>query len=100
MPTSISWGFHPLVPGRFFETNDGGIYWSDNPTATGIWNNITNGLGITEFYRVAVSNQATYEIAGAQDVGTKYVQNSIQIDADGGDGMECQIDPVDSTIFY
>ena len=91
---------HPLVPGRFFETNDGGIYWSDNPTATGIWNNVTNGMGITEFYRVAVTSVATYEIAGAQDVGTKFVQGSIQVDADGGDGMECQMDPVDNTIFY
>jgi len=93
-------GFHPLVPGRFFETNDGGIYWSDNPTSTGVWNDVTNGLGITEFYRVAVSNLATYEIAGAQDVGTKLVQNFSYMDADGGDGMECQLDPLDSNTAY
>lgn len=93
-------GFNPLVPGRFFEANDGGIYWSDNPTATGIWNNVTNGLGISQFYRVAVSSVATYEIAGGQDVGTKYIQNAVQRDVDGGDGMECQMDPADSTIFY
>jgi len=93
-------GFHPLVPGRFFETNDGGIYWSDGAAVSGIWNNVTNGLGITEFYRVAVSGPATYEIAGAQDVGTKYLQNFQYQDADGGDGMECQMDPVDSTTFY
>jgi len=93
-------GFNPLVAGRYFETNDGGIYWSDNPNANSVWNNVTNGLGITQFYRMAVSNVATYEIGGAQDVGTKYIQGSTYIDADGGDGMECQMDPVDGTTFY
>jgi len=92
--------FQPLVPGRFFETNDGGVFWSDAPSPMGIWNDVTNGMGITEFYRVAVSNAATYEIAGAQDEGTKYIQFMQSLQVGGGDGMECQMDPMDTTTFY
>jgi photosystem II stability/assembly factor-like uncharacterized protein len=92
-------GFQPTVPGRFFETNDGGVYWSDNPTSTTTWNDVTNGLGITEFYRVAVSGAANYIIGGAQDVGTKLIEGPSQ-DLLGGDGFECWIDPVDSNIAY
>jgi hypothetical protein len=47
-----------------------------------------------------VSSLATYEVAGAQDEGTKYIQGLVYIQADQGDGMECQMDPIDSTIFY
>jgi len=94
-------GFDPLVSGRLFETNDGGVYWSDNPTAsTSKWNDVTNGIGNTEFYRVAVSNLATYEAAGAQDVGTKLIQNFSYQDLFGGDGMECQLDYADSNTAY
>jgi len=93
-------GFNPLTPTRFFECNDGGIYYSYTPSSTSIWYNRTNGLGITEFYRVAVSDLATYELAGAQDVGTKQVQNFTYLDADGGDGMECHLDPMDSNTAY
>jgi type IX secretion system substrate protein/sortilin (neurotensin receptor 3) len=93
-------GFHPLIPGRFFECNDGGIYWSDNPASSGTWNDVTNGLGITEIYRTAVSNLATYELLGAQDNGCKVEQFGVTQDAIGGDGMEVQMDPLDSTTAY
>ena len=93
--------FNPLIPGRFFETNDGGIYWSDNPTATGVWNNITNRMGIEEIYRTSVSNITNFAITGAQDVGTKIVKPAgIYKEADGGDGMNCLLDYADSTVGY
>jgi photosystem II stability/assembly factor-like uncharacterized protein len=92
--------FHPLLPNRFFECNDGGVYWSDFPSATSTWNDITNGLGITEIYRIAVSNMATYELIGAQDVGTKQVQSGFYQDVFGGDGMQCQLDPLDTNTAY
>ncbi len=93
--------FNPLIPGRFFETNDGGIYWSDNPTATGVWNNITNRMGIEEIYRTSVTNIASFAITGAQDVGTKIVKAAgIYKEADGGDGMNCLLDYADSTVAY
>lgn len=93
-------GFNPLLPNRFFETNDGGIYSSDDPVSSGTWNDLTNGLGITEFYRVGVSSNAPYEIAGAQDNGTKKVQPGLTEVADGGDGMQCLIDFDDATTAY
>ena len=93
-------GFHPLVAGRFFECNDGGIYWADNPSTTSTWNNATNHLGIEEIYRVAVSGAATYELTGAQDDGTKEEQFGTFSQIFGGDGMECAIDPQDSNTAY
>ncbi len=93
-------GYNPLCPTRFFETNDGGIYSSYTPTATGTWQNLTNGLGITEFYSVAASSVANFVVAGAQDVGSKLVRPGLFEEADGGDGMACQLDFVDSTVAY
>ena len=93
-------GYNPLLPGRFFEANDGGIYSSYNPVSTGVWNNLTNGLGITEIYAVGISNAAGYEMIGAQDVGTKKIQPGLYEVADGGDGMQCLIDFADATTAY
>ena len=94
-------GFNPLMPGVFFESNDGGVYSTAYPpSGSGVWNNLTNGIGITEIYRMAVSNTAHYELLGAQDVGSKMIQPGLYQEADGGDGMECQIDAVDTTVGY
>ena len=93
-------GFNPIAPTRFFETNDGGIYSSYNPVSNGAWTNLTNGLGITQFYSVAVSPVANYEMGGAQDVGTKKVQPGLYEVASGGDGMQSLIDFADATTAY
>ena len=93
--------FNPLTPNRFFETNDGGIYSSYNPVANGVWNNLTNRLGIEEIYRTSVSNVAGFAIAGAQDNGSKIVRNGgFYTDAADGDGMTCALDFADSTVAY
>ncbi len=93
--------FNPLLPTRFFETNDGGIYWSDNPTGTGVWNNITNRMGIEEIYRTSVSNIASFAITGAQDVGSKVVlPGGVYEEAFGDDGMTCALDFADSSVAY
>lgn len=94
-------GFHPLVAGRLFECNDGGIYWTVNPQST-LWNDITQGLCITQFYRNAVAGTANFVVGGAQDNGSRtydYVNNAWD-ETTGGDGMDCQIDPVNPNIFY
>lgn len=94
-------GFHPLVPQRLFECNDGGIYWTDNPQST-LWSDVTFGLGITQFYRNAVCDATTFVVGGAQDNGSRtyeYVTNTWD-DASGGDGMDCQIDPSNNGVFY
>ncbi len=82
--------FHPLVANRLFECNDGGLYQTDNPASTQ-WTDLSNGLGITQFYRNAVG-PGTDVLGGAQDNGTKIDQAGVFSDLTGGDGMECQID--------
>ncbi len=74
-----------------YATCDGGIYSTVDPTGT-LWNSLTNGLGITEFYRVAIDDGVDFCLAGAQDNGTKMLNGGTYTDALGGDGMECLID--------
>lgn len=92
--------FHPLDPGSLFECNDGGIYKTLNP-ASMAWTDLSNGLGITQFYRNAVSNVADYVIGGSQDNGTKRIRfNGTFNELTGGDGMDCQMDYSDPSVFY
>ncbi|MBS1588610.1 MAG: T9SS type A sorting domain-containing protein [Bacteroidetes bacterium] len=89
--------FNPLSP-AIYECNDGGVYKSYNPLT---WTDLTNGLQITQFYRIASSNVANFVIAGAQDNGSKRVHFSgVSKDLTGGDGMDCQMDYVDSNTYY
>jgi len=93
-------GFNPLTPHVLYECNDGGIYKTLDP-ASNVWTDLSNGLGITQFYRNAVSDVAKYVLGGAQDNGTKAIEftNNFQ-DLTGGDGMECQLDPTDTGTLY
>ncbi len=90
--------YHPLTK-ELFECNDGGIYKTRNPSSL-LWTDISHGLSVTQFYRNAVSNVATGVLGGCQDNGTKGLQGGIWYDVTGGDGMECQADPLDSNVFY
>lgn len=92
--------YHPLVPGKLFECCDGGIYSTSNPISL-FWNDLTNGLGITEFYRNAVADNSAYVLGGSQDNGTKRVRpDGTTQELTGGDGMNCEIDYTDSLTFY
>ena len=91
--------FHPLNGNRFFECNDGGIYRTDNPFSL-FWDDVSNGLGITEFYRNAVHNETPYVLGGAQDNGTKYLLDGNYGLISGGDGMECHFDFSDTNIVF
>ena len=82
--------FNPL-DGTLYEGCDGGLYKTSN-ALSGTWDNITNGMGITEFYRGAVANGVPWTIGGAQDNGTKMMNNGVYSDLTGGDGMQCRID--------
>ena len=86
--------------GVLYQGCDGGIYNTIDPL-TGVWNNITNGMGITQFYRNAVAEGVPWCIGGAQDNGTKMMNNGAYTDLTGGDGMQCRIDYSDpSNIWY
>lgn len=92
--------FHPLNPSLMYECNDGGLYRTADPSSL-LWNDLTNGLGITQFYRNAVADVADYVIGGSQDNGTKRITfgGAFQ-ELTGGDGMDCQINYVDPSNFY
>jgi len=93
--------FNPIAPDRFYEGNDGGIFYSSNPVGSGTWNDLNNRIGIEEIYRIGVSNVASFVISGAQDVGTKITRpGGIYEEACFGDGMACQLDFADSTVGY
>jgi photosystem II stability/assembly factor-like uncharacterized protein len=92
--------YNPLSPGRVFECCDGGIYSSTNPASL-FWKDLTNGLGITEFYRNAVADINSYVLGGSQDNGTKRVRpGGATQELTGGDGMNCEADYTDSLTFY
>ncbi|MBS1771667.1 MAG: T9SS type A sorting domain-containing protein [Bacteroidetes bacterium] len=94
-------GFHPLVAGRLFQGCDGGVYRTDNAfVSPSTWTDMTNGTGITQFYRNAVSHTSGFVLGGAQDNGTKGWRYGTWTDENGGDGMDCQIDFVDSNTYY
>ncbi|MAW20972.1 MAG: hypothetical protein CMD16_01080 [Flavobacteriales bacterium] len=82
-----------------YSGNDGGLYYSTNNGNT--WNDISDGLHITQFYSLGVSQTVQdMVITGAQDNGT-FLKNNLNWDAViGGDGMECIIDYTDANIMY
>lgn len=106
--------YNPLND-RFFFCNDGGIYTTDTlilgswdlavteelyrwPTE---WQNLSDGLAMTSFYRVATGpNAPEYLIAGAQDNSTYYKNGDDWVNLFGGDGMDCLIDPTDPAVVY
>ncbi|MFN0203743.1 MAG: T9SS type A sorting domain-containing protein, partial [Bacteroidia bacterium] len=91
--------FHPLN-NQLYSCNDGGIHKLNE--TTNIWTELTNGLLITQFYKIAVSqNDPAFMIGGTQDNGgRKMISAGVWDETNGGDGMEVAIDPVDDNIFY
>ena len=83
-------GYNPLN-NVLYATCDGGVYSTVDPSGT-LWNCHTNGMGITEFYRIAIAEGVPFCLAGAQDNGTKMLNGGTYTDALGGDGMQCIID--------
>jgi hypothetical protein len=92
--------YHPNKTGELYETNDGGAGRSTNP-ATGAWQDITHGIEATQYYKMAVSSNASFVLGGAQDNGTfKIYGHNSSLQVGGADGMVCRIDYADSTVIY
>jgi len=90
-----------FVPGTttLYGGNDGGIYRTTDGGEDWVW--IGTGLKITQFYRLGVSQtDADRVLAGAQDNGTKLVNNAVWSDHIGGDGMESLIDYSNELTMY
>lgn len=79
--------------------NDGGIYKTTNGGVN--WTDLSNGLIISQMYRIDVSQQDSKIITGLQDNGTKLLPTSgIWVDRIGGDGMDCHISPTNNNVMY
>ncbi len=79
---------------------DGGLYKNYDPLG-GEWKDITNGMGITQFYRNAVDNGVTFCLGGSQDNGSKKIDAGTSTDMTGGDGMQPLINYGDpANVFF
>lgn len=98
-------GYNPIAPNYIYEGNDGGIYRSayratPDTLSAYLYYDLTNGLGITQFYRIAVTDNAPFVLGGAQDNGTKLVIADTVAQPGGADGMTCQIDYTNYGVLY
>ena len=95
-------GSNPVV----YFGNDGGLYRARNVETVGQnsgWENLNNGLAITQFYGVAASADGHNLIGGTQDNGTlmKLVgEGQDWFEYIGGDGGYSQVDQDDGGILY
>lgn len=77
-----------LIEGQSITNLNNGIPW---PTQ---WTNLSNGLGITSFYRLSSSKNTTGRlVAGAQDNASSYYDGNSWSTIFGGDGMDNYLNP-------
>ncbi|MCG8702104.1 MAG: T9SS type A sorting domain-containing protein, partial [Bacteroidales bacterium] len=89
--------FSPLN-NKLYCANDGGLY--QNATLNQDWESISNGLEITQFYKIGLSNNASPDlVGGSQDQGTLLKRNGWSAIL-GGDGMECFFDAYNPDVIY
>jgi len=106
LPNSIGYNHadvHALewVNKTIYSGSDGGIYKSTDHADN--WTDLTSGLGIRQFYRMASSKTNPYVFqGGAQDNGTSLYKSSTSswIDWLGADGMDCLISPTNESLVW
>ena len=87
--------------GDFFIANDGGIYKSEDISDPDAWEDLSDGISISQFYRMSsAATKDVFLIAGAQDNGTHIYKDSMWMNVGGGDGMDCEINPQNPQIVY
>ncbi|MFZ4544986.1 MAG: hypothetical protein ACOYOA_13110 [Saprospiraceae bacterium] len=88
------------VNSTIYSVSDGGVYKSTNNGND--WTDLSNGLGIRQFYRIACSKtNANVITGGAQDNGTTMRQSGGNwVEWLGADGMDALISPTNSLIAY
>jgi hypothetical protein len=87
-----------FINSTLYSGSDGGIYKSTNNGDD--WTDLSAGLGIRQFYRIACAKtNANIIVGGAQDNGTTYRQNTGNwIEWLGGDGTDAIISPSNANI--
>ena len=89
-------GFHGT---RLFAGTDGGIYVSDNNGSN--FTDLTAGVQISQFYRIAVSKQSSANmVGGLQDNGGHAYSGGIWKNYYGADGMDTAINPNNQNQYY
>ncbi|MFN4253894.1 MAG: T9SS type A sorting domain-containing protein [Saprospiraceae bacterium] len=84
---------------KLFQGNDGGIYIANADASA--WTDLSNGIAISQIYRLATAQTSDALIAGLQDNGTKTRSSGgVWDDEIGGDGMDCAINPTDANVMY
>ncbi len=87
-----------------YAITDGGIFRATNTgtVTTNYYEDLTEGLGIRQFYKIGVSQTADVIVSGgSQDNGTSFYKAATGWkDWLGADGMETFIDKTNSNIFY
>ncbi|MGB2128136.1 MAG: gliding motility-associated C-terminal domain-containing protein [Flavicella sp.] len=100
--------FRPDANNEAVFGNDGGVYYCKSLSDASQTSNIkavNRGLNITQFYKGAISPNASdeYFLAGSQDNGTQFFNNpktnepDESYDISGGDGGYCFIDQVEES---
>ena len=85
--------------GTLYVGSDGLITKSTN--SGNDWINLTEGIGIRQFYRIGGSQSSPYKIlGGSQDNGTSVLSTSFWHEWLGADGMECLVDWNNPDIVY
>lgn len=83
---------------RTYFGNDGGLYYSDDFGVS--YTDVSSGIGIAQIYKLSQNPLNPNSIMnGYQDNGTSIYRGSWTT-VIGGDGMECIIDPIDTTTIY
>lgn len=89
---------------KLYVGSDGGISIAYNPTTVNAnyFTDITEGLGIRQFYKIGISQTNPVVVSGgSQDNGTSvYRNNGIWYEWLGADGMETFVDKNNSNILY
>jgi Secretion system C-terminal sorting domain len=81
--------------------SDGGIYVSSTSATLSNFTNLTSGAQISQFYKIAVSNQsASKMVGGLQDNGGHALNNNQWKNYYGADGMDTAVDPNNSSLYY
>jgi len=90
--------FLPSNNNKMFSSNDGGIFRTDDNTASTVsWTSLNNGYLTTMFYTCAIDHATTNDIiiGGAQDNGSWYTNSASPttpwVTPRGGDGSFCAI---------
>ena len=104
LPNSIGYNHadvHALewISGKVFSGSDGGIYRSNDRGDN--WTDLSTGLGIRQFYRIANSKTVNTTFSGgAQDNGSSIHKFTGWVDWLGADGMDCLISPLDVNLQW